>query len=261
MRTRHLLLLVLALMLACAPAGAAVDAPLVSAAETIAARSNWPPEGAIAVTRVAEAPSVAVARFASLDIQARALDRVAAMIEKSHDGVVSDGASFVGHDYESHTLARFFDWTSVDAIPLDEHELAILDLALMLDMIRWDGAHFVATWPPQALITFAEDDPNSMSTLRHELSHGEFFTNPAYRAWCEMFWESLTPDERAVLTRELAAMGYDRDNDVLMVNETQAYLWDDGGLGEAFDRGLREIGSSLADLRARFLAGAFQISL
>lgn len=253
---RRLAILLILALLATGPALAALDAPVVPAAGIVAGPSDWPAEGGVTVTRVAEAPAVAVVRFPSLESQARALDRVAAMTEKAHDGTEAASASFVGHDYDSDTLARFFDWMAGDAAPLDEHELEILDLALMLDMVRWDGEHFVATWPPQALVSFAADDPNLEATLRHELSHGEFFTNPAYRAWCETFWLSLTPSEREVLTRELAGMGYDQNNGALLVNETQAYLWDDGGLGEVLDLGLREVGSSLAALRARFLVGA-----
>lgn len=62
------------------------------------------------------------------------------------------------------------------------------------------------------------------SVLRHELSHGEFFTNAAYRAHCWRFWRQLSEAERASWRRYLRGLGYDSANEALMVNETQALL-------------------------------------
>ena len=61
--------------------------------------------------------------------------------------------------------------------------------------------------------------------LRHELSHGEYFTVPAYAAYSQKFWNnSLTEDDRGHFRTFLAAEGYDLALSDLIINETQAYL-------------------------------------
>jgi hypothetical protein len=60
--------------------------------------------------------------------------------------------------------------------------------------------------------------------LHHELSHGAFYTTPAYEAYAVSFWNSLTDADRAAFTGFLGRQGYDTANTNLMLNETQAYL-------------------------------------
>jgi hypothetical protein len=92
--------------------------------------------------------------------------------------------------------------------------------------------------------------------LRHELSHGEFFSNPAYAAYVHAFWlTALTAPERTAFRSFLAKDGYDTGNEELMYNEMQAYLM--------FTRDLHFFTASLAglqpvrlvELQSRFLAG------
>lgn len=60
--------------------------------------------------------------------------------------------------------------------------------------------------------------------LRHEISHGAFYTVPEYRHYTERFWAGLTPEDRAAFTSFLGRQGYDTSLTELMLNETQAYL-------------------------------------
>ena len=61
--------------------------------------------------------------------------------------------------------------------------------------------------------------------LRHELSHGVYFTDPAYAAYCQRFWSDvLTGEEPAKFTAFLGREGYDTALSDLIINETQAYL-------------------------------------
>jgi hypothetical protein len=61
--------------------------------------------------------------------------------------------------------------------------------------------------------------------LRHEISHGVYFTDPAYAAYVRRFWDTvLDAGERDKFRRFLGGEGYDTANDDLMRNETQAYL-------------------------------------
>ena len=88
------------------------------------------------------------------------------------------------------------------------------------------------TTTPGAIITLprlgadSHVTPTARSTiLHHESSHGEYFTNPAYADYVHRFWEvALTAPEREAFRTFLAREGYDRGNQEIMENETQAYL-------------------------------------
>jgi hypothetical protein len=57
------------------------------------------------------------------------------------------------------------------------------------------------------------------------LSHGEYFTNPAYVAFVHRFWtQTLASGERDRIRAHLKDLGYDPMLDEVMENEAQAYL-------------------------------------
>ena len=92
--------------------------------------------------------------------------------------------------------------------------------------------------------------------LRHELSHGIYFTDPAYVAYCYQFWnEVLTAHERALFAAYLQREGYDPKLTDLIVNETQAYLihTQDRRFFRPAEVGLTE--SRAQELRRMFIAG------
>jgi hypothetical protein len=61
--------------------------------------------------------------------------------------------------------------------------------------------------------------------LHHELSHGEYFTDPGYVAFVHRFWtQMLTSGERERIRRHLRTEGYDPALEEVMENEAQAYL-------------------------------------
>ena len=69
------------------------------------------------------------------------------------------------------------------------------------------------------------DDAARATILHHELSHGAYFTDPAYAAYAQDFWLNvLTEAQRAGFRHFLGGEGYDTTNEDLMLNEAQAYL-------------------------------------
>ena len=92
--------------------------------------------------------------------------------------------------------------------------------------------------------------------LRHELSHGEFFTNDAYRHYCEQFWHTnLSERERLLFRNFLSQAGYDPSDETLMINETQAYLMHTPDPRAFSAKRLGATSEELDDLRRRFAAG------
>lgn len=197
--------------------------------------------------RLTENPRILVIDFPDLEEQGRMMNRIAALIEKSgapRDRILSDaelaayiqtagGSSatfYFAHDYAAPSLARFYSMAQAEGESLNQQEKDLLGRLLDVGLLRAAAAGYVADDPELALISIVQPqaaiDPALRETmLRHEVSHGEFFTNAAYRDHCERFWrERLSEDERAMFRDFLAGSDYDPANETLMINETQAYL-------------------------------------
>ncbi len=232
-------------------------------------------------------PAVLVIEFPNLHEQGAAMNRAAALIEKSgapRDRVLGDAALqelirrqgdtaqtfYQGHNYVAEQLARFFTLAARQGQALNQHEERLRRLLIDAHVLARDGDGTVAQGL-QAVITFTatqRDDPSTAvdetlderrreSVLRHELSHGLFFTSRAYRDHCWRFWrERLAEDERQSLRRMLGRLHYDPTNEELMVNEMQAFLMHtaDERAFNAASLGITE--RQLGDMRRRFMQGA-----
>jgi hypothetical protein len=231
--------------------------------------------------------AVLVIQFPGLLAQGRALNRAAALIEKGgmrRDRVLTDtelqmalaasgdneSSYFLGHDYRAEDLGRFFSLAHAQQVALNADELRLRQLLLDAGLLQTAGHGQFSGTPSRALITFSAeqaDDPatpqdESMdgrrreSVLRHELSHGRYFTDGRYRDHCWRFWrEQLSETERLAWRHYLDRLGYDPGNEELMVNETQALLMHtpDARDFDAAAMGMGEQG--LEGQRARFRQG------
>ncbi len=216
-------------------------------------------------------PQIVVLQFASLADQAATLNRVAAMLERAgfpRDRVLdsaeldrrirASGAKpetlYFGHDYRAADLIRFFQDAERAATELTPQERW-----LRQEMQGWG-------WQPGtagALISLVGEDlaagidrSSRATILRHELSHGQYFTNADYAAYARRFWDvTLTEAERRRFRAFLGSEGYDTAQDDLMINETQAYLMhtQDGRYFNASAVGMTP--ARLDGLRALFLTG------
>ena len=249
------------------PAPIVLPPPLATEAEILA---DAPAE--MKIYRFAPQPAIVVLQFPTLAEQGRMLNRVAALIEKAgfpRDRLLEDaeldqriresGASpetfYYGHDYRAADLVRFFALADQagTALTLEERRLR----GLMRDWGWRDGAAV------GALISLARFDPEAgldamarSTILRHELSHGAYFTTPDYAAYALRFWQdSLSARDRGLFTAFLAKDGYDPNLADLIVNETQAYLMHtaDRRFFNAGALGMPE--ARLDALRALFLTG------
>jgi hypothetical protein len=220
------------------PASAAVPFDIIIASEREIAE-HVPPS--LTVFRFADNPHILVLDFASLTEQGRMLNRLAAFVEKSgvpHNRVLTDAeldatirehgdtveTFYLGHDYAAASLLRFFAVADRQGIELDSEEEK---LRALLRQIGW-----LAPDMSEALISIPAvgSDPRvtpvvRTGILRHELSHGEFFSNPAYAEYVRNFWlTELTPEEKAGVRTFLGKDEYDVSVEQLMYNEMQAYL-------------------------------------
>lgn len=245
------------------------------------------------IARLAENPEVLVIEFPDLRDQGEAMNRLAAFVQKAdapRDRVLNPAelatliaaggdnsqSFYQGHDYTAADVTRFFDQARAQGLPLTpqesrlQHSLRIAGLLPAGPAPATPPSPAPTTAPDvplQAVITFTGTQPDDPSTpvdegvdarrreavLRHELSHGRFYTQAAYREHCQRFWqEAMTASQRDRLRRFLSGLGYDPRNETLMINEAQAFLMHtpDPRAFSARAAGLSE--RELADLRAWF---------
>ena len=196
---------------------------------------------ATTVFRFAANPSIIVLDFASLREQGLMLNRIAALTEKGampRDRVLNDteldaaiSASgdtvetfYYGHDYSAGEMAHFFTLAAQQHIKLNAEEEGLRQLLMQLGWLAPDvygGLISVPRAGANAAVTLAA----RTAILRHELSHGEYFSNPAYQAYVHQFWlHDLTQREREGVRKFLASEEYDPAIEELVENEMQAYL-------------------------------------
>jgi hypothetical protein len=193
------------------------------------------------VFRYRTAPHILVLSFAGLHAQARMLDRLGAFVEKSglpHDRVLNEAdlqaairlsgdtedTYYYGHDYRAADMARFFALADRDDIVLHPDEEALRRLLTQEGMLVPGATGAIISIPPETASP-PIDAAARATILQHELSHGVYFTDPAYAAYARQFWQdTLTEAQRAAFRRFLGGEGYDMTNEDLMLNEAQAYL-------------------------------------
>jgi hypothetical protein len=266
-----------------APAAPVVAMPSLSVAELLRAPkpADW------RVARMRANPSIVVIEFPGLTEQGRAMNRLAAMFEKrdgNRERVLTDAemgqllrssgdsvASFYqGHDYTGEMVARFFSLAAAQRIQLNAQELRLRALLVDAAVLQAESALGYKPLGTQAVISFTaeqDDDPTTdadetvdgrrrESVLLHELSHGEYFTNAAYRAHCRDYWRrQLTERERQMFRHYLDKLDYNPRDEELMVNETQAVLMNTPD-SRAFNAAALSVSEvELARLRGRFRQG------
>jgi hypothetical protein len=195
----------------------------------------------LSVVRLAENPNILILDFASLTRQGHMLDRVAALVEKADlprdriltteeldravqaDGDMPSGF-YYGHDYSAASLVRFFALADRTAMELTSDEALLRSLLAREGWLKPGLAAGLISLPglgANATITRGTRD----AILAHELSHGEYFSNPSYADYVHRFWlTTLTEQERAGFRTFLHGEGYDTANPEIVENETQAYL-------------------------------------
>ena len=189
--------------------------------------------------RLAGESRVFVLVFPDLVAQAATMNRVAALVEKAGfardrlatseelaTAIAARGETpatwYLAHDYSAADLARFFQLAASRNQALTAEEAWLQ--AWLAPLHRGNSPDDFA------LLTLTATAPGSDETmraavLRHEVSHGRFFTRPAFAERVMAVWrEGMTAEERTAFTDFLASEGYDTGNERLMANEAMAYL-------------------------------------
>jgi hypothetical protein len=221
------------------PAGPVAEEFPIETATEAQIRDHVPTD--MTVFRLAANPNILVLDFGSLLDQGLMLNRVGAFAEKvgvPHDHVLTDPeldravrrdgdtteTFYYGHDYSAATIARFFALADRDHIVLNVQEEK---LRRLMHQEGWfaEGKYGGLISVPRAGSDERVTADARATILHHELSHGEYFSNPAYMEYTHRFWTTvLTQAERDAVRKYLRSEDYDAGIDDLMQNEAQAYL-------------------------------------
>jgi hypothetical protein len=109
-------------------------------------------------------------------------------------------------------------------MPLSDEEERLRGILSGAGMLHESAEGAVISIPREGSDPFV-DASGRQSLLRHELSHGEFFTVPAYADFSRRFWnQEMAETDRAAFRNFLIRQGYDPKDEDLLINEMQAHL-------------------------------------
>lgn len=139
-----------------------------------------------------------------------------------------------GNNFSTAQIAHFFDVAQRQHVTLTGGERRLRTILARWGLIREDAGMWNAASTRDFLITIPAtgtgpageviDTQVRSAILSHELGHWRYFSDAAYAHACRTYWwRQLSYTERAALTQELAGMGYD-PSDRIVIDELQAYL-------------------------------------
>lgn len=209
----------------------------------------------LVIWQYADNQNIYVFDFPGLTLQGNAFNRATQFTEQRFAGapypkVLNDAelaahiaaarrnqANFAfGHDFLVAELVQFYNYALRDKIALNLDELAVRDFLINQALIREFRGFYQAIRPEVVIISVPQtqakkpDEPTISAGARyaillHEMSHAEFYSNPHYAKFCERFWhETLTEQQRDLFRKFLHAYNYYIEDQMLVVNEMQAYL-------------------------------------
>ncbi len=177
-------------------------------------------------------PGILIMDTADYETQSAFFKRIAFFVEKlGYAGKILPEESLEGrhgynaHDYRSEDLALFFNRAKQEGVELNERENLLREIMLRNGLlIESDG---ILESKGGGIISFSRDSSPLLRKhlLTHECYHGIFFSSPAYRKACFKIWNSISDKEREFWKMFLGWRGYDISNRYLLVNEFQAYLF------------------------------------
>lgn len=198
-------------------------------------------------------PKIIILDFPDLFQQGSMFNRIVALIERMgapRDRVFTNQelaqyirsigrteATFAfGNDFQVNELVVFFNLAELGSIELNAEEKWLRDFLLSRNWIQKQFGFYQVVPPNRIILSIPQIQMATATTppvtelarktiLRHELSHGEYFSNPDYANYCRNFWyNTLTENEREHFRQFLSKNAYDPKFEEMMINEMQAYL-------------------------------------
>ncbi|WP_246326954.1 hypothetical protein [Burkholderia guangdongensis] len=213
--------------------------------------ASLPADARLRLFTITDRPGLYVMHAPNLFEQGAMFSRVVALLERRdmpRDHIVTmaaiaaharrfdtDPAGLTaGNNFSATELAHFFDVAQHQHLTLTDGERRLLTVLAGWGLIHEEDGVWRARSERDFLITIPGPGPAPgggtidatvrAAILSHELGHWRYFSDTVYAHACRTFWwHDLSYAERAELTRQLANVGYD-PSDRIVIDETQAYL-------------------------------------
>ena len=177
-------------------------------------------------------PEVLILDTSNYRVQDRIFKRLAFFVEKKgfrgrlvQEEEIRNLHGYNAHDYRVLDLARFFSLAVEQGIALNEGEKLLKQILIHNGLIRSSGDSYLPV--RGAVISISRSSPAALRQhlLTHECFHGVFFASADYREACFRVWKELCLEEKSFWELFLDWAGYDITDNYLVVNEFQAYLF------------------------------------
>ena len=176
-------------------------------------------------------PQILIMDTASYSVQSRFFKRLAFFVEKrGYRGRLVGDEEFAGlhgfnaHDYRAEDLARFFQKAREELFALNPEEELLKQILLANGIVRDDG---VFSPGKGGILSISRSSYPILRRhlLTHECAHGLFFSLPEFRKASFQAWDRLSEQEQEFWKLFFRWVGYDTEDPYLIVNEYQAYLF------------------------------------
>ncbi len=127
-----------------------------------------------------------------------------------------------GGDYSVSDIVRFFNEANNQKIKLNPWELQLQRQLQAMGLIKKVGSKFEVVKESAILGLYGA----TRGTKEHELNHGIYFTDPAYKQQCNSIYSSLTSQEKQIISRWLKASENEQGDKSLMAREFCATVRD-----------------------------------
>ncbi len=177
-------------------------------------------------------PHILILDTADYTIQSRLLKRIAFFVEKKgFAGTIPDEKKIANlhgynaHDYRAADLAAFFNKAGQESIVLAPEEELLKKILIKNGIIKVKGNNIIPGTGGLISISRSSSPVLRKLLLTHESFHGIFFSVSGYRKSCFKVWNMLSAAEKKFWRLFLDWKKYDINNKYLVVNEFQAYLF------------------------------------
>jgi predicted DCC family thiol-disulfide oxidoreductase YuxK len=185
-------------------------------------------------------PSILIFDFADFAIQSRMLHRLAFYVEKagfrgrlSHDYEIMHLHGWNAHNYRDYDLARFFDTARQTNFPLLDEEWELERILLNEGIIIKENGRIV---PGEgAILSITRQSPGWLRYrfTAHEVFHGLYFRDEAFREFSRHRWYAFSETGRRFLTAFLDSQQYDTNYEFLLINEFMGFTMQQSIIGAA----------------------------
>lgn len=123
----------------------------------------------------------------------------------------------IGHNFSYATLEAFFTQAKEDGVVLPGDTQALLEFFQQLRVFGREGG----------IISTAQDVQDRERVIKHEFSHGKYFSDPEYRKHVKRIWLGLPQNTQQAIRSIFSQYNYNLADNDLVLREFAAWFEDE----------------------------------